>query len=54
MSRQRYPEEFMSEAVKKVTEKGKPVANVAHCLGMSKPLRLGQALQQAPRTALAR
>ncbi|MBM3110547.1 MULTISPECIES: transposase, partial [Pseudomonas] len=26
MSRQRYPEEFKIEAVKQVTEKGKPVA----------------------------
>ncbi len=35
MSRQRYPEEFKIEAVKQVTEKGKPVADVAQCLGMS-------------------
>ncbi|WP_174517575.1 transposase [Pseudomonas aeruginosa] len=28
MSRQRYPEEFKIEAVKQVTEKGKPVAEV--------------------------
>ncbi|MFG0865607.1 MULTISPECIES: transposase, partial [Pseudomonas] len=28
MSRQRYPEEFKIEAVKQVTEKGKPVADV--------------------------
>ncbi|MGV8431199.1 transposase, partial [Pseudomonas aeruginosa] len=27
MSRQRYPEEFKIEAVKQVTEKGKPVAD---------------------------
>lgn len=38
MSRQRYPEEFKIEAVKQVTEKGKPVAEVAEVaqrLGMS-------------------
>ncbi|MBA6068694.1 IS3 family transposase, partial [Pseudomonas mosselii] len=35
MSRQRYPEEFKIEAVKQVTEKGKPVADVAQRLGMS-------------------
>ena len=38
MSRQRYPEEFKIEAVKQVTEKGKPVADVADVaqrLGMS-------------------
>ncbi|MDH0023977.1 IS3 family transposase [Pseudomonas monteilii] len=35
MSRQRYPEEFKIEAVKQVTEKGKPVAEVAQRLGMS-------------------
>ncbi|MCU1734373.1 MULTISPECIES: IS3 family transposase [unclassified Pseudomonas] len=35
MSRQRYPEEFKIEAVKQVTEKGKPVADVALRLGMS-------------------
>lgn len=34
MSRQRYPEEFKIEAVKQVTEKGKPVAEVAQRLGM--------------------
>ncbi|WP_372239214.1 IS3 family transposase [Pseudomonas sp. DE0157] len=34
MSRQRYPEEFQIEAVKQVTEKGKPVADVAQRLGM--------------------
>ncbi|SMD07836.1 transposase [Pseudomonas monteilii] len=35
MSRQRYPEEFKIEAVKQVTEKGKPVADVAQRPGMS-------------------
>jgi transposase-like protein len=35
MSRQRYPEEFKIEAVKQVTEKGKPVADVAQRLDMS-------------------
>ncbi len=35
MSRQRYPEEFKIEAAKQVTEKGKPVADVAQRLGMS-------------------
>lgn len=35
MSRQRYPEEFKIEAVKQVTEKGKPVADVAQRLGIS-------------------
>jgi len=35
MSRQRYPEEFKIEAVKQVTEKGKPVADVTQRLGMS-------------------
>lgn len=35
MSRQRYPEEFKIEAVKQVTEKGKPVADAAQRLGMS-------------------
>ena len=35
MSRQRYPEEFKIEAVKQVTEKGNPVADVAQRLGMS-------------------
>ncbi len=34
MSRQRYPEEFKIEAVKQVTEKGKPVAEVVQRLGM--------------------
>ena len=31
MSRQRYPEEFKIEAVKQVTEKGKPVADPSVC-----------------------
>lgn len=35
MSRQLYPEEFKIEAVKQVTEKGRPVADVAQHLGMS-------------------
>lgn len=35
MSNQRYPEEFKIEAVKQVTERGLPVADVAARLGMS-------------------
>ncbi len=35
MSRQRYTEEFMIEAVKQVTERGHPVAEVAARLGVS-------------------
>lgn len=35
MSCQRYPEEFKIEAIKQVTEKGKPVADVAQRLGIS-------------------
>ncbi len=35
MSRQRYREEFKIEAVKQVTEKCRPVADVAQRLGMS-------------------
>ncbi len=35
MSNQRYPEEFKIEAVKQVTERGLPVAEVAARLGMS-------------------
>lgn len=35
MSRQCYPEAFKIVAVKLVTEKGKPVADVAQRLGMS-------------------
>jgi hypothetical protein len=35
MSRQCYPEAFKIVAVKVVTEKGKPVADVAQRLGMS-------------------
>lgn len=35
MSHQRYPEEFKIEAVKQVTERGLPVADVAARLGMS-------------------
>ena len=35
MSRQRYPEEFKIEADKQMSEKGKPVADVAQRLGMS-------------------
>lgn len=35
MSRQRYPEEFKIEAVKQVTERNLPVAEVAARLGIS-------------------
>lgn len=35
MRNQRYPEEFKIEAVKQVTERGLPVADVAARLGMS-------------------
>ncbi|BBH12258.1 transposase [Chromobacterium haemolyticum] len=35
MSRQRFPEEFKIEAVKQVTERGYPVAEVAYRLGAS-------------------
>ncbi|WP_139272287.1 transposase, partial [Pseudomonas luteola] len=35
MSKQHYPEEFKIEAVKQVTERGLPVAEVATRLGMS-------------------
>ncbi|WP_225594641.1 transposase [Pseudomonas sp. PDM22] len=35
MSNQRYPEELIIEAVKQVTERGVPVAEVAARLGMS-------------------
>ncbi len=35
MSNERYPEEFKIEAVKQVTERGLPVAEVAARLGMS-------------------
>ena len=35
MSNPRYPEEFKIEAVKQVTERGLPVAEVAARLGMS-------------------
>jgi transposase len=35
MSNQRYPEEFKIEAVKQVTDRGLPVAEVAARLGMS-------------------
>ncbi|MGY4526811.1 transposase [Pseudomonas sp. TE21394] len=35
MSRQRYAEEFKIEAVKHLTEKGKPIADVAQRQGMS-------------------
>lgn len=34
MSNPRYPEDFKIEAVKQVTEKGKPVADVAQRLSM--------------------
>jgi transposase len=35
MSKQRYPDEFKIEAVKQVTERGHPVAEVAARLGVS-------------------
>ncbi|GLO14117.1 hypothetical protein PPUJ20028_26990 [Pseudomonas putida] len=35
MSRERFPKEFKIEAIKQVTEKGNPVADVAQRLGMS-------------------
>ena len=35
MTRQRYPETFKIEAVKQVTERGRPVADVARALGVS-------------------
>ncbi|WP_425221479.1 transposase, partial [Pseudomonas sp.] len=35
MSNPRYPEEFKIEAVRQVTERGLPVAEVASRLGMS-------------------
>ena len=38
MSNPRYPEELKIEAVKQVTERGLPVAEVAARLGMSTPM----------------
>ena len=35
MTRQRYPETFKIEAVKQVTERGRPVADVARAIGVS-------------------
>ena len=35
MTRQRYPETFKIEAVKQITERGRPVADVALALGVS-------------------
>lgn len=35
MTRQRYPETFKIEAVKQITERGWPVADVARALGVS-------------------
>ncbi len=35
MSSKRYPEEFRIEAVKQVTDRGRPVAEVAQALGVS-------------------
>lgn len=35
MTRQRYPETFKIEAVKQITERGRPVADVARVLGVS-------------------
>ena len=35
MSKQRYPEEFKTEAVKQITERGHKVADVSARLGMS-------------------
>lgn len=34
MTRQRYPETFKIEAVKQITERGRPVADVARALGV--------------------
>ncbi len=35
MTRQRYPETFKIEAVKQITERGRPVVDVARALGVS-------------------
>lgn len=35
MSKQRYPEEFKTEAVKQITERGRKVADVSARLGVS-------------------
>ena len=35
MSKQRYPKEFKTEAVKPITERGHEVAEVSACLGVS-------------------
>jgi transposase len=35
MTRQRSPETFKIEAVKQITERGRPVADVARALGVS-------------------
>ena len=35
MTRPRYPETFKIEAVKQITERGRPVADVARALGVS-------------------
>lgn len=35
MTRQRYPETFKIEAVKQITERGRPVADVARAIGVS-------------------
>lgn len=35
MSRQRYPEIFKLESVKQITERGRPMADVARALGVS-------------------
>ncbi len=34
MTRQRYPETFKIEAVKQITERGRPVADVARAIGV--------------------
>jgi len=49
MSNQRFPEEFKIEAVRQVTERGLPVAEVAARLGhvCTQPVCVDQALQQA-------
>ncbi|WP_420869550.1 transposase [Aeromonas piscicola] len=35
MTRQRYPETFKIEAVKQITKRGRPVADVARAIGVS-------------------
>jgi len=55
MSRQRYPEEFKIEAVKQMTEKGKPVADVAQRLGMSvHSLTRGSTSSTSPKSSVSK